>query len=254
MIQDKWDKEAIPLDIIQEMEKPDNWNENDDEKLVSEDKSKPISLLKKPTKQHDSIWDAIDHESTSDEDVVKPGFLDFESASIDPNSIRFKDSSIKIAKESVAYYLNQIQIDTQNFKGENRHYVDKMYDDAKKLLWCLNGFPLMWYFIRVALHSLAAAGQNTPAERGMKKVKWWATAEKNRLKGKSINILNTLHENVIAQELDYQLKHGETSTAEDCVELMKLMGYHTSQEERFNKLCEEISQRKKKLYDPRMFN
>ena len=57
----------------------------------------------------------------------------------------------------------------------------------------------------------------------------------------------------MADELDYNLHHGETQTAEDCVEIMKLFGYHNDQEDRYNKLIEEISSRNKILYAPRMF-
>ena len=250
-IKDKWDKSAIPLDILQQIENPDEDKMDEDEE-EEEEKSKPLSLIRsKP--YGGSIWDEADQTTTSDSDNASKGLgIDIDAAIVNPSIIKYSTSSLQIAKESVSYYLNQIHSETQIFR-QNTEIIDKMYADGKKYLWCLNGYPKMYYFVRIGLHSLAAAGTNTPAERGMKKAKWFGTPERNRLKGESLNILNTIHEKVVADELDYNLRHGDTETAEDCVEIMKLFGYHESQEIRYAKLIDDITTRSKKLYAPRMF-
>ena len=260
---DSWQTDQIPPDIkkyLKEQKKRKKQRKKKDITETMEDKphsrsSSPDkkSLKKKKTERHSQGIFELFMVKKPEIELKKMDVDDLEDEedddNIDPNKINMDMDSMTVATLSVNYYMKQIENNKEfiSTNEDGKLIMSALYDDAARFHWCLQPFKLMYYFISFAIFIISASGTNTPSERGIKAVKYFATPERNRMKGPALNALNLIHEKIIEDDFNEDQKDKSIEAAQACKIIMCAFGMHTAEPTLtiYEKLIEEIAEKTK---------
>ena len=136
--------------------------------------------------------------------------------------------SKQVATLSVDFYVQQIENNSDFIvrNSDMQKIVEALYNDAARFHWCLRPFNLMYYFVSFAIFIISASGTNTPSERGIKAVKYFGTPERNRMKGKSLNAMNHIHEKILEDDFNELQLKSSVEAAQACKTIMLAFGFH----------------------------
>ena len=218
-------------------------------KKVTKTKSKSIKKKKAKRLKKHSIWNITDESEPEKEDIEMEEIekmLPFsQGKEIDPFKIDYTEKSETIAKRSVDFYQKVMlgSIEYLN-KQENLDLVIALYRNGNKMLWVLDQMPLMQYFAVIALRSGSVAGNNTASECGIKWTKFYVNPERNRMKEKKLNALNTIHEKILQDDLNAGKPENELKSMQICKTIIEGFGWKETLNEIFKTLKEKIKSAK----------
>ena len=234
-LNESWTDEQLPPDIYDDY-KTQAAKSKKKKKLSQEETEKsPSASLEKITKKKkkaapQTIYDKL---RLKQKKGIKPKSFSQPKSSrndrnIDPNVLTMDMSSENVARLSVDFYVKQIENNVEFIinNPDMEAIIRALYDDAARFHWCLKAFKLMYYFIAFAIFIISASGTNTPSERGIKAVKYYATPERNRMKGKALNALNHIHEKIIQDDFNEQQSKNSIKTAQACKTIMRAFAFH----------------------------
>ena len=192
-----WTKKRIFLEIQQHIDNKDNDIDMTLD-FTSVSKSKPKQ------REPQNYW-GDDSDSDPDNDQLMTGERHqlSQPSEIDPMEINYNEKSEEIAKRSVEFYRKLIvnSIDYLNHPDQFP-LVKELYSNGNTMLWVLDQMALTQYFAAVALRTGTVAGNNTASENGIKWTKYYVNPERNRIKEKRLNALNTIHEKILQDDLN----------------------------------------------------
>lgn len=259
---DSWQSDQLPPDIKQHLKEQKKKRKQRRKKSTETVEEKPHSrssspdkkaLKKKKTKRHSqSLFDLFMVQQQETE-LTKMDVEELEvkedDENINPNKITMEMDSMTVATLSVNYYMQQIEKNKEfiSTNEDGKLIISALYDDAARFHWCLQPFKLMYYFISFAIFIISASGTNTPSERGIKAVKYFATPERNRMKGPALNALNLIHEKIIEDDFNEEQENKSIEAAQACKIIMCAFGMHTTEPTSsvYQKLLEEIAEKTK---------
>ena len=183
---------------------------NSSESSIKTTMTKP-KIKKKIRPDSESYWgDDSDSDDDDGDDTMYELHKLTQPSEIDPMKINYDESSVDVATRSVEFYRKLIVNSIEYLNNpDNLDFVIELYNNGNCMLWVLDQMPLTQYFVVVGLRTGTVAGNNTASENGIKWTKFYVNPERNRMKEKRLNALNTIHEKILDDDFN-QNKGDET--------------------------------------------